>query len=195
MTRTFIALEMNEAVQRHLTEVIGRMALILPSVRWVNPNAIHLTLAFLDELDDVQVAEAIQAALATARQNHLFSYTLSRLGIFGIPRQPRVIWMGIEEPTGALSRLHRLLDQELVQRGFKLDKKPFSPHLTLARIKSPLSPSERQQLQNVLGSAQQSFVSSQIYPVTSIQVVKSELSNTGAHYTALQVCSFGESQI
>ncbi len=195
MTRTFIALEMNEAVQRHLTEVIGRMALILPSVRWVNPNAIHLTLAFLDELDDVQVAEAIQAALATARQNHPFSYTLSRLGIFGIPRQPRVIWMGIEEPTGALSRLHRLLDQELVQRGFKLDKKPFSPHLTLARIKSPLSPSERQQLQNVLASDQQSFVSSQIYPVTSIQVVKSELSNTGAHYTALQVCSFGESQI
>lgn len=193
MTRTFIAFEMNEAVQRHLTEVIRQVALVLPGVRWVNPTGIHLTLAFLDELNDRQVAEAIQAALATAQQTYPFSYTLSRLGIFGIPRQPRVIWMGIEEPTGALSRLHRLLDQELLQRGFRLDDKPFSPHLTLARIKSSLSPSERQQLQNILTGDQQSLVSLQAYPVTSIQVVKSELSSTGPLYTPLRICSFGES--
>jgi 2'-5' RNA ligase len=193
MTRTFIALEMNEEVQRHLTEVIRRMAQILPGVRWVNPTGIHLTLAFLGELNDRQVAEAIQAALITARQTHPFSYSLSRLGIFGVPRQPRVIWIGIEEPTRVLSRLHRLLDQELVQRGFALDRKPFSPHLTLARIKSPLSPNERQQLQNVvLAGDQQSFASSQTYSVTSIQVLKSELSNAGARYTSLQVCRFGE---
>ncbi|MBA2681544.1 MAG: RNA 2',3'-cyclic phosphodiesterase [Ktedonobacteraceae bacterium] len=193
MTRTFIALEMSEAVQRSLADVIRQVALVLPGVRWVNPTGIHLTLAFLDELNDRQVTEAVQAALAIARQTHPFSYTLSRLGIFGIPRQPRVIWMGIEEATGALSRLYRLLDQELMQRGFKLDQKPFSPHLTLARIKSPLSPSERQHLQNVLSGDQQSLHSSQTYPVTSIQVVKSELSSTGPRYTPLRICPFGES--
>lgn len=193
MTRTFIALEMNEAVQRHLTEVIRQLALVLPNIRWVDPTGIHLTLAFLDELNDIRLADAIQAALIVARQTHPFNYTLSRLGIFGIPRQSRIVWMGIEEPTGALSRLHRMLAQELVQHGFKLDRKPFSPHLTLARIKSPLSPNEQQQLQRVLAGDQQSLVSSQIYSVTSIQVIKSELSNTGAHYTSLQTCRFGES--
>ena len=52
MTRTFIALEMNEALQRHLSGAIRLVAQALPNVHWVNPEGIHLTLAFLGELDD-----------------------------------------------------------------------------------------------------------------------------------------------
>ncbi len=192
MTRTFVAIEMNEAVQHSLAEIIRQAALILPGVRWVDPTSIHLTLAFLDELNDARLEDAIQASLSTAQQTHPFSYTLSQLGVFGMPHQPRVIWMGIEEPTGALSRLHRMLNQQLALHRFKLDKKPFSPHLTLARIKSSLSPNERQQLQGVLANGRQSFVSAQAHTVTSIQVIKSELSSNGAHYTNLRICPFTE---
>src|SRR5581483_2567887 len=186
MTRTFIALEMNTALQRHLEEVTRQVARALPGVRWLDPAGIHLTLAFLGELNDEQLSEAMNASATAARQVRAFSYRLSRLGIFGSPRQPRIIWMGIEEPSGSLIRLHRLLNQELEQRGFEIDKRPFSPHLTLARVKSPLTPAEQQELQRLLADDQRDIASPTDYPASLIHVMKSELSRSGAHYTSLR---------
>jgi 2'-5' RNA ligase len=185
MTRTFIALEMNEDLHRHLERVIDQVAQVLPNARWVNPAGIHLTLAFLGELTDAQLAEAMQAAAIAAHQAHPFTYRLSRLGIFGSPQQPRVLWMGIDEPSGALTRLHRILNQELEQRGFEIDKRPFSPHLTLARFKQALTFDEQQGLQRVLAGKQQGLVSTQICRVEHVSVMKSELLRTGARYTCL----------
>jgi 2'-5' RNA ligase len=186
MTRTFIALEMNEDQQRHLAEVIRRMSARLPGVRWVNPAGIHLTLAFLGEVTDEQLGGVRHAVESAARQSKPFSYRLSRLGSFGSPRQPRVIWMGIDEPTGALSHLHRVLTRELDRRGFEVDKRPFSPHLTLARVRDPLSADELQQLQTILTGKQEGFVAADAYTVEHLYVMKSELSREGARYTCLQ---------
>lgn len=184
MTRTFIALELNEALQRHLSEVIHQMALALPSLRWVDPHGIHLTLAFLGELTDEQVSSAMQATKAVAQTIPAFDYRLSHVGVFGSRNQPRVIWAGIEEPSGTLSRLHGVLNRELEQRGFEVDSRPFSPHLTLARIKAPLKSEEVQALQHFL-DAKQRFAASSSYHVSQINVMKSELSRAGAIYTCL----------
>ncbi len=188
MTRTFIALEMNEDLQNHLSGVIQRVAQVLPRVRWVDPLGIHLTLAFLGELTDERLADAVQAAEAAARRSATFSYRLSRPGIFGPPNQPRVIWMGIDEPSGALRNLHRMLSHELEQRGFEIEKRPFSPHFTLARIKSPLSTDELQRLQQLLQSKQY-VAPSAFYPARHLHVMKSELLPGGACYTRLRECS------
>ncbi len=188
MTRTFIALEMNENLQRHLEQVIHNGTQLLPNIRWVNPKGIHLTLAFLGELDDAQLADATQAAEVAAQQVRAFHYQLTHLGIFGTVRHPRVLWMGIDEPSGMLNRLQYILHQQLEQRGFELDKRPFSPHLTLARAKAPLSPSEQQRLQQLLEGKQAGITSTEIYPVQHIDVMKSELSRAGANYTSLQSC-------
>jgi 2'-5' RNA ligase len=186
MTRTFIALEINEAQQRHLAEVIRRMSARLPGVRWVNPAGIHLTLAFLGEMTDEQLGGVSHAVESAAHQSKPFSYRLSRLGSFGSPRQPRIIWMGIDEPTGALSHLHRSLTRELDRRGFEVDKRPFSPHLTLARVRDPLSADELQQLQTILTGKQEGFVAVDAYTVEHLYVMKSELSREGARYTCMQ---------
>ncbi|HTD19222.1 MAG TPA: 2'-5' RNA ligase family protein, partial [Ktedonobacteraceae bacterium] len=61
MTRTFIALELDEALQRYLRETIRQVAAELPRFSWVNPSGIHLTLAFLGELSDEQLLQASQA--------------------------------------------------------------------------------------------------------------------------------------
>lgn len=191
MTRTFIALEMHEVQQRHLAGVIRQMAIALPSVRWVDPASIHLTLAFLGELTDSRLTEAIQATKSAAQQSHTFSYRLTHPGFFGSPRQPRVIWLGIDESSGTLLRLHRVLNQELAQRNFDLDSRPFSPHLTLARIKSPLPPAELQQLQAILAETQKGRRASSPYTVQYLNVMKSELSRAGAQYTSLCQCALG----
>ena len=190
MTRTFIALEMNEALHRHLEEVIDQVAQVLPNARWVDPAGIHLTLAFLGELTDAQLSEAMQAAEIAAQQVKPFTYRLSRLGIFGSPQQPRVLWMGIDEPSGAMTWLHRLLNQELEQRGFEIDKRPFSPHLTLARFKQPLMPDEQQGLQRILAGKQRGVVATHVCTVEHVNVMKSELSRAGARYTCLKEYAF-----
>jgi len=185
MTRTFIALELDESLQSYLGEIIHRMAQELPTLRWVDPAGIHLTLAFLGELSDEQLVEAMQAAELAARKVPPFGYRLSHPGVFGSPRQPRVIWIGIDEPTSRLLQLHQALNRELEQRGFEVDKRPFSPHLTLSRIKAPLKPDEQQRLQRLI-AARNVISSSSTYHVHHLSVMKSELSRTGARYTALE---------
>jgi RNA 2',3'-cyclic 3'-phosphodiesterase len=199
MTRTFIALELNEEIQQFLDEIIHQLLQALPDVRWVDPHGIHLTLAFLGELDDEQLGEAFHAVEAAAQKATPFEYRIKGLGIFGSQQQPRVIWIGVEDlPSGKiqgspLHYTHRLLSKELGSRGFALDKRPFSPHLTLARIKQPLSLDARQRLQRLLHSGL-AATSSAIYPVQSLCVMKSELSRSGAKYTCLKEYTLGGSK-
>ena len=198
MTRTFIALELNEALQRFLGEIISQISQVLPDLRWVDPQGIHLTLAFLGELSDEQLVEAIDAAEEAAHKATPFEYRLKGLGIFGSPQQPRVIWMGVEDlPSGKvqgspLQQVHRVLSRELELRGFEVEKRPFSPHLTLARLKQPLLPDAQQRLQRLLHS-RLAGSSSAIYLVNTLCVMKSELSRPGAKYTCLRACSFSKS--
>lgn len=190
MTRTFIALELDESLQRFLSNVIHQMAQQLPDVRWVDPAGIHLTLAFLGELTDEQVASAMQAADAASHQVTPFELRLKDPGIFGSPRQPRVIWMGIEEVSGNLTRLHDVLNRDLEQRGFEVDARPFSPHLTLARVKQPLNASEQQTLQRLL-AGKQSTSASPRQNMRQLSVMKSELLRSGARYTRLGAYPLG----
>jgi len=198
MTRTFIALELNESLQRFLGDIISQAARVLPNLHWVNPTGIHLTMAFLGYLTDEQLEAAINAAQVAARQAVPFEYRLKGLGIFGPSHQPRVIWIGIEDlPSGQiegspLQQLHRILTKELEQRGFEIEKRPFSPHLTLARIKQPLAPDEQQCLQRLLHS-KQAGTSSPIYCADHLSVMKSELSRAGATYTCLREYAFPKS--
>ena len=186
MTRTFIALELNNTLQDHLAGVIRQVARALPSVRWVNPAGIHLTLAFLAELTDEQLAAAEDATSAAARQCVCFPYQLSRLGIFGSPKQPRVIWMGISEPSGTLQHVYQVLNAELLKRSLTVDPRPFAPHFTLARLKAPLPLEEQSQLRNLLVGNQQGISTSQRFSAEQLVVMKSELLSTGSRYSVLQ---------
>ncbi len=191
MTRTFIALDMDESLRSFLGEIINQSARELPDLRWVDPAGIHLTLAFLGELTDEQLAAAKHASEVAAQKAIPFDYRLKGLGVFGSSQQPRVIWMGVEDqPSGLvqgspLQQLHRILSKELELHGFEVEKRPFSPHLTLARIKRPLSPDEQQRMQRLL-HGKQAGASSSIYHVDHLCVMKSELSRAGARYTHLQ---------
>lgn len=197
MTRAFIALEMPVSVQRVLNDTIERFAQALPTLRWVDAAGIHLTLAFLGELDDDRLALAMEAAQAAAHDFPSFTYRLTAPAIFGSPQQPRVIWMGIEDRPLAqlhgspLQRLHHILNRELQRRDFETEKRPFSPHLTLARVKQPLTPAGQQSLQRLLHNKQDN-ASSTLFRVTSLNVMKSELSRAGAKYSVIQAYTLQE---
>ena len=184
VTRTFIALDLGESVRRVLAGIIRQMAQELPVIRWADAAGIHLTLAFLGDLTDERLVEAMHAAESAARQVTTFAIRLSHLGVFDSLHHPRVLWMGIDEPSGSLQQLHRALNLELEQRGFAIDTRPFSPHLTLARMKVSLKPDERQRLQRLLTETRVAD-SSSVHRVDQLCVMKSELLRSGARYTYL----------
>jgi len=190
MTRTFIALEMVESLQRFLGDLVASASRELPALRWVESAGIHLTLAFLGELDDERLELAMEATGVAAQSIPSFTYRMKGLGVFGQPPQLRVIWMGVEDQPSPfvqgspLQLAHRVLNRELERRHFEVEKRPFAPHLTLARVKYMLSPAEQQAVQRLLQS-KRAAVSAQWYPAGHLAVMKSALSRGGAKYTCL----------
>ncbi len=188
MTRTFIALDLSEATRVALRGELRRLARALPDVRFVDPANLHLTLAFLGELDDETLAAVIALAGEVARHAAPFELALAGLGVFGLPTAPRVIWVGVGGETRALLALQRRLAAALEAEGFPREQRPFSPHLTLARLKRPLDAAARQRLDNLLASPASTAASQATrWRVADLRVMRSELAATGARYTALSV--------
>jgi 2'-5' RNA ligase len=187
MTRTFISLELDREMQSHLKQLLLRVAPSLPAFRWVQPESIHLTLAFLGELNKEELHRAFKATEIVAQQSLPIIYSLKQVGIFGPIGRPRVIWAGIEEGANRLPRLYKGLQQELRRRGFATPEERFEPHLTLGRGKMPLTEEQRGYLEALL--AEKRLFQGE-YEAKQIEVMKSELTTSGPRYTTLRTYPF-----
>jgi 2'-5' RNA ligase len=160
---------------------IERLAHALPDVRFVDVAGLHLTLAFLGELDDERLAAATEAAKEAASAHAPFTLRLANLGAFGSARSPRVIWVGLAGDVARLRALQSTVADALEARGFAREARPFAPHLTLARIKKPLSDAAL----TTLTRAQSEPAPDATWQADAISVMKSELARPAARYTAL----------
>lgn len=188
LTRTFIAVELPGVARAALQAHIARLSRALPRVRFQPPDSPHLTLAFLGELDDEQLAAATQAAVAAAPTVSPFTLTVAGLGVFGPPSAPRVLWCGVGGDVPVLSRLQAALADQLAAAGFPREQRPFAPHLTLARFKPPLDPDVPQRLSAILAAPSASETP---FAVESLSVMRSELLRPAARYTRLRACPLG----
>ena len=140
--RAFIAVELPLPVKQWLTGIQNRLKKDLGNASWPGPNSFHLTLAFLGHIpksDIVRVVESMDKAVYPYPGFELYA---SGLGVFPSAKNPRVLWAGIRGRTDMLHALVNELEQELqVSAGYKTNKKRFTPHLTLARIK-PAAPNK-----------------------------------------------------
>ena len=180
-TRTFLALELPEPVKAVLRRRIERLAHALPDVRFVDVAGLHLTLAFLGELDETQLAAATGAAEEAASVHAPFTLRLNNLGAFGSARSPRVIWVGLAGDVARLRAVQSTVADALEARGFGREARPFAPHLTLARIKKPLSDASLA----TLARMQSEPAPDANWRADAISVMKSELLRPAARYTAL----------
>jgi len=104
-------------------------------INWTRPEGIHLTLKFLGETDrDSQVIEALKGTGPFEK----FCVEVKGFGFFPDARRPRVLWTGIEAPP-ALAELATRVETAMEKLGFAPEGRAFTPHLTLARFKSPRS--------------------------------------------------------
>jgi RNA 2',3'-cyclic 3'-phosphodiesterase len=135
--RVFVAVDPSEASRERIAKTIERLRALAPSAKWVGETALHLTLAFLGEIEAPRVP-AIAASLAAAASRHDgFDLGVGGGGTFGPPRSARVLWAGITAGAMPLGAVQREVASALVPHGHRPEARPFAPHLTLARARDP----------------------------------------------------------
>jgi 2'-5' RNA ligase len=135
--RVFVAIELPVAVRRKLTEHIDRLRDSIPNARasWVRDENLHLTLKFLGDIPFTNVEKLSAAASIATTTASPFEVNVEGCGAFPPRGQPRVLWIGIDDPSGQLALLRTALEAECARAGFPRDERPFHPHLTIARIR------------------------------------------------------------
>jgi 2'-5' RNA ligase len=184
--RTFIAIPLPATLLNRLTALQQQLERQIPprSVRWVRPEGIHLTLKFLGDTPTEKLPDIKQALAAVARHAPPCAFTAEGLGCFPNPRRPRVVWVGVHEPTGRLEALQSAIEEVMDPLGYPPEKRGFSPHLTLGRMGRRASPGDAAQVGEIVAST----TVGQLAEVTAdrFALIRSVLKPTGAEYTALQ---------
>jgi 2'-5' RNA ligase len=106
-------------------------------VRWVSPEKIHLTLKFFGNIDDSRIEPIAASIEGPVRATAPFTLRVRGIEAFPHMKNPRVIWTGLVDEEGILTSFQKQLETELEKIGFEPEGRPFQPHLTLGRMKSP----------------------------------------------------------
>ena len=178
--RSFIAIEVPRELKSKLEELQRELRRTEADVRWVRPEAIHLTLKFLGSLRQEDVEKISRAMAPVVTLWKPFEVCIQGTGCFPNPRNPRVIWVGIERGKETLSSLQQRVEKELAELSFPPEDRPFSPHLTLGRVRSPRA-------KTGLCRAVEKYRGVEIGTFQAREVIlfRSELRPSGAVYTRL----------
>lgn len=130
--RLFIALPVSEAIREGCRALQDKGREQGLSMRWCRPEQMHLTLVFLGKIDASRLNALEHMLRSIMARTASFGLEISGLGIFPKSGKPRVLWAGISEEQ-ALMRLQGILSEEVGKLGIPVEKRPYRPHLTLAR--------------------------------------------------------------
>ena len=133
--RTFVAFELSSQIRDQLGQLQRRLGRFDQAVRWVRPESIHLTIKFLGEVPDDRLAALSAAVDEVAAGSESFELAVGGTGCFPPRGAARVLWAGLEEPTGRLAHCHQSCEQVMERLGFEPERRRFSPHLTLGRVR------------------------------------------------------------
>ncbi len=184
--RTFIAIELPAEILRLMKQAQAQLqASALPgSARWVRVDGIHLTLKFLGPVPTSQLGAITQAMVAAVGNITPFTLTIGGAGCFPTLKRPRVVWIGVNEPTGGLNSLQRAIESALTPLGYPPEGRGFQPHLTLGRAARDAAPHDLKQLGDVVGTANIGTLGQ--FLVSEVALIKSDLKPSGADYSALE---------
>lgn len=182
--RSFIAIELPDELKLELTQLEDQLkSNRQPWVKWVSPEGIHITLKFLGDIV-AEMTEAITKAIEEAAQGvSPFHLEVRELGVFPNLRRVQVAWVGISGEVDKLSQLQKRIETALTPLGFAPESRPFTPHLTLARLRDQASPDERQRFGQLIASTK--FELAYTFPVEAVSLMRSQLTREGAIYSQI----------
>ena len=179
--RVFCAVDLPDALKARAVEHIAALRERFPRVRvsWDRAEKFHITLKFLGEVAAPRVEDLARAAGIAASRVEPFRLLLGGPGTFPPKGAPRVLWLGIGDPSGRLASLQRSLEDECAAERFPREARPFHPHLTVGRVREQAGA-------RALGEAHRAAAfEAEEFEVTELLVVRSELGPGGSRYTVL----------
>jgi 2'-5' RNA ligase len=180
--RLFIAIDLDDDARQAIAAEQQRLKAALgdeqAALKWIRPEHMHLTLAFLGELDD-RLAPSVAEAIARPVRSRRFEVVFGGLGVFPAGGAPRVLWLGLRTGAGEVCAVQREVAQRVHDLGIALEERPFHPHLTLARWRTS-RPSDRRR---VLSAGTPHEVAR--IEVHQVSLIHSRLSPSGPTYTSL----------
>lgn len=181
--RLFVAVELDDGLRDRLADAIAtwRADLRTDGLRWVEPDALHLTLAFLGATDPARVAGIHAALRATAAAHAPFTCATGRLGAFSRPGSARVVWYGVADADGRLGALARDVREALEVD----DGQPWRAHVTVARARRR-SVDVRRWIEEASAEAPSGSIS-----VGAMSLMRSHVGGGPARYESLGSVSLG----
>ena len=178
--RAFIGISLPENVRAALTQLQQELATSRADVKWVEPEQLHVTLKFLDEISEQQRQQVETFLTRIAQQTPAFTMGLQAIGAFPSVSDPRIIWVGVSEGKSSVVRLAEAIEQDARTLGLKQEERPYSAHVTIGRVRSPRNTSALiERLRTAPWSPPPAW------QATSITLYQSALSSTGPTYSVL----------
>ena len=182
--RSFIAIELPAEMKSRLKEFQAHLKMPRHTfVRWVSPETIHLTLKFLGNITPGQVEQLKSMLQAITREHSPFELHTARAGCFPNLKKVRVFWLSLEGDIAKLISLYKAIDEASGKMGFASENRPYTAHLTLARIKEECTTSQRWEFSELIKDAL--FEPEYTIDVRSVSLMRSKLTPGGAVYTRL----------
>ncbi len=178
--RLFFAVRVSDSIRQDVGEAIRSFPLRNPPWRWIVPGNLHVTLKFLGEVDEKLVPDLREVAADAASTMKPFRVAYGTFGGFPSLSRPRVIFFEAKEGTRELAELANLLETGIAALGLPRESRPFTAHLTLARIKEPVPRGMVEGLVSVPPLPPTSFQN-----VEDFMLMRSHLAREGATYEEL----------
>jgi len=175
--RTFICIEIPASISERIGNLQTELKAIDAQVSWTKPSNIHLTLKFLGAVEATRIQKVARAVQRAVVGINRFEIEISGAGCFPSARSPRVLWIGLPEVPDALQQLYSNLESELDREGFAREKRKFSPHLTIGRLRGPKNATQLAEVLIESGFTAERFTASEVI------VMRSDLKPTGSIYT------------
>ena len=182
--RSFIAIELPDELKLGLARLEDQLKITGQSwVKWVDPSRIHLTLKFLGSIGIDRISEITETMETAVQGIPPFRLEVKGLGVFPSLKRVQVAWVGISGEIAKLSRLQQRLESNLARLGFTAESRPFTPHLTLARLRNQASSDERRSFGQLIAATR--FEAANTIKATAINLMKSRLTGEGAIYSRI----------
>lgn len=135
MIRSFLAVDLPMALRESMLSAAMGLRTPAADVKWVRPEGIHFTLKFLGNIEEGQVEPIVNAVSGVITGQKPLALKAEGMGAFPDLRRPRVIWIGMTGDIERLMVIQKNIEQVLSVLGFPAEDRPFTPHLTLGRVR------------------------------------------------------------